>query len=138
MALAGAALIWPAGGGLRAQPAPDASPPVRLTQSASLPAGARWSAQVPAAWNGTLLLWSRGYAARPGEPELAPARARAALLGLGYAIAASDYGAGGWALEQAVPAQQATLRAFTQAYGRPRRVIAMGNSMGGLVTTALA
>jgi pimeloyl-ACP methyl ester carboxylesterase len=41
-------------------------------------------------------------------------------------------------LEEAVPAQRATIAAFSAAYGKPRRVIAWGYSMGGLVTTALA
>jgi pimeloyl-ACP methyl ester carboxylesterase len=103
-----------------------------------LPGGAEWAAEMPAQWNGTLLLWSRGYSSRAGRPETAPAEAKAALLAQGYALAASNYGSGGWALEQAIPAQLATLRAFTARYGQPKRTIAWGASMGGLVTTALA
>ncbi len=93
---------------------------------------------MPAQWNGTLLLWSRGYANRAGSPESAPRELKAALLAQGYALAGSDYGSGGWALEQAVPAQIATIAAFAARHGQPRRIIAWGNSMGGLVTTALA
>jgi len=104
----------------------------------TLPGGAQWSADMPARWNGTLLLWSRGYSMRAGQPESAPREVKAQLLARGYALAGSDYGSGGWALEQAVPAQAATLAAFAAKYGRPRRVIAWGSSMGGLVTTALA
>ena len=48
------------------------------------------------------------------------------------------YGAGGWALAEAVPAQEETIAAFTRRYGKPKRVIGFGYSMGGLVTTALA
>lgn len=103
-----------------------------------LPGGVQWSADMPARWNGTLLLWSRGYANRAGQPESAPRELKTALLAAGYALAGSDYGSGGWALEQAVPAQRATLAAFAAKHGQPRRVIAWGNSMGGLVTTALA
>ena len=103
-----------------------------------LPGGVQWSADMPTNWNGTLLLWSRGYALRAGQPESGPRELKAALLAQGYALAGSDYGSGGWALEQAVPAQRATLAAFAAKYGQPRRVIAWGNSMGGLVTTALA
>jgi pimeloyl-ACP methyl ester carboxylesterase len=102
-----------------------------------LPGGAQWLADVPQKWNGTLLLWSRGYSSNVGKPENAPPNAKAELLAAGYALAGSDYGIGGWALEQAVPAQLATLSAFTARYGKPKRIIAMGNSMGGLVTTAL-
>lgn len=103
-----------------------------------LEGGARWTAQVPSNWNGTLLLWSRGYSPNVGAPEAAPAPVKAQLLAAGYALAGSDYGAAGWALEQAVPAQRATLDAFAARHGKPKRVIAWGYSMGGLVTTALA
>lgn len=104
----------------------------------TLPGGARWSAEVPANWNGTLLLYSRGYSPSAGNPDPAPKQHRQALLDAGYAIAGSDYGSGGWALEQAVPAQRATLAAFAAKHGKPKRVIAWGSSMGGLVSTALA
>jgi pimeloyl-ACP methyl ester carboxylesterase len=104
----------------------------------TLASGARWIAEVPPSWNGTLLLWSRGYSPKLGPPETAPAAVRTSLLNAGYALAASDYGASGWALEEAVPAQLGTIEAFAAAHGRPRRVFAWGQSMGGLVTAALA
>lgn len=106
--------------------------------SGTLKGGAQWAAQVPANWNGTLLLWGRGYSPKTGVPELSPAGWREALLGKGYALAASNYGAQGWALAEAVPAQRATVAAFAKVYGQPRRTIAWGQSMGGLVSTALA
>ncbi|MBU6267883.1 MAG: alpha/beta hydrolase [Sphingomonadales bacterium] len=104
----------------------------------TLASGARWAADVPGNWNGTLLLFGRGYSPRAGDPETAPAAWKQALLARGYALAASNYGASGWALAEAVPAQRGTIAAFTSTYGAPRRVIAWGQSMGGLVTTALA
>lgn len=112
--------------------------PGAARQEQALPGGARWAAEVPANWNGTLLLYSRGYSPAAGNPDPAPKQHRQALLDAGYAIAGSDYGSGGWALEQAVPAQRATLAAFAAKHGKPRRVIAWGSSMGGLVSTALA
>ncbi len=112
--------------------------PGAARQEQTLPGGARWSAEVPANWNGTLLLYSRGYSPSAGNPDPAPKQHRQALLDAGYAIAGSDYGSGGWALEQAIPAQRATLAAFAAKHGKPRRVIAWGSSMGGLVSTALA
>lgn len=126
LTLAGAGLVWSSA---QAQQAGEVS---------TLPSGARWQAERPANWNGTLLLWSRGYSMKAGDPEIAPAPVRAALLAAGYALAGSDYGSGGWALEQAVPAQIATVKAFAARYGKPKRVIGWGYSMGGLVTTALA
>jgi len=115
--------------------AEDAAPPQSLS---TLPGGAHWAAEVPEKWNGTLLVWSRGYSNKSGQPESAPAALRNALLAQGYALAGSDYGAGGWALEQAIPAQDQVIDAFSASHGKPRRVIAWGNSMGGLVTVALA
>ncbi|MGV3457903.1 alpha/beta hydrolase [Sphingomonas sp.] len=112
--------------------------PGAARQEQTLPGGARWSAEVPANWNGTLLLYSRGYSPSAGNPDPAPKQHRQALLDAGYAIAGSDYGSGGWALEQAVPAQRATIAAFAAKHGKPKRVIAWGSSMGGLVSTALA
>jgi pimeloyl-ACP methyl ester carboxylesterase len=115
-------------------PARDHSPAVEVR----LPAGALWSAIVPPNWNGTLLLHSRGYAGQAGSPDPAPAPYRDRLLAEGYALAASNYGSGGWALAEAVPAQEQTVAAFARRYGKPRRVLGYGFSMGGLVTTALA
>ena len=89
------------------------------TRSGTLPGGARWEGEVPANWNGTLLLWSRGYSPVPGEPEVAPRAVRSALLAAGYGLAGSNYGAGGWSLEEAIPAQRATVRAFAASLGRP-------------------
>ena len=99
---------------------------------------AHWSAQVPAQWNGTLLLWSRGYSPSANGADAAPSAHRQALLDAGYAIVGSDYGSGGWALKEAIPAQRAAITAFAEKFGKPRRVIGWGFSMGGLVTTALA
>lgn len=93
---------------------------------------------MPAKWNGTLLVWSRGYSNRAGRPESSPDSVKADLLAQGYALVGSDYGSAGWALAEAVPAQRAAISAFSAKYGKPRRVIGFGNSMGGLVTTALA
>lgn len=112
--------------------------PTARSLSGTLPGGAKWVAQVPANWNGTLLLWSRGYSPNVGTPESAGRGMDQQLLDTGYAIAGSDYGASGWALAEAVPAQRATIAAFATAHAKPRRVIAWGYSMGGLVTTALA
>ncbi|MEG3179613.1 alpha/beta hydrolase family protein [Sphingomonas sp. LT1P40] len=121
------ALAWPHAIIGQSAPAPEA-----------LPGGARWEAEVPAKWNGTLLLYSRGYSPNVGNPAAAPKPHRQALLDAGYAIAGSDYGSGGWSVEEAVPAQRATIAAFAAKYGKPKRVIAWGSSMGGLVSTALA
>lgn len=119
-------------------PAQTESPAEPARFAGTTPAGARWQALVPAKWNGTLLVWGRGYSFRLGEPETAPAEWQADLLAQGYAVAGSNYGSAGWALAEAVPAQIATVEAFAITHRQPRRTIAWGASMGGLVATALA
>lgn len=102
--------------------------------------GAQWAIDLPAKWNGTLLLYARGYApavpTRP--PETGPRELRDWLLSQGYALAASSYRSGGWSLEEAPVDQMAVLDEFTSRVGAPRRTIAWGSSMGGLVSLALA
>ena len=101
--------------------------------------GAAWAIEIPAQWNGTLLLYSRGYAPTPpASPETAPRGMRETLLERGYALAASAYSAGGWSVAEAPGDQLRLLDAFIERHGKPRRTIAWGSSMGGLVTIALA
>jgi pimeloyl-ACP methyl ester carboxylesterase len=114
--------------------------PAPARYSGTLPDGATWLADVPARWNGTLLLYSHGYNPGPANPaQDAPDPATAAaLLDRGYALAGSSYSRVGWALATAAADQLATLAAVTRLIGSPRRVIAVGTSMGGLVTAQLA
>lgn len=102
--------------------------------------GSRWAIDMPANWNGTLLLWSRGYGSGPQEqpPETAPRGLRDGLLAQGYALAASNYTGPEWALQEAPRDQLEVLDAFEQRFGKARRTLAWGNSMGGLVSIALA
>jgi pimeloyl-ACP methyl ester carboxylesterase len=117
----------------------DSSPKANRLEG-KLPSGATWVFDVPAHWNGTVLLYSHGHNAGPGNPARnSPHAAGAAdwLLQHGYAMIGSSYASVGWALEDAVPDQLATLQAFTKEVGTPKRTIAWGDSMGGLVSLAL-
>ncbi|CAL9607447.1 o-phthalyl amidase [Streptomyces sp. enrichment culture] len=122
-----------------ALPAQAAAPDTRV--EGRLPSGARYVMDVPASWNGTVLLYSHGYTAA-GEPN--PARnapdtaTRDKLLREGYALIGSSYATTGWAVTEAVPDQLATLEAFTGRFGPARRTLAWGTSYGGFVTTVLA
>jgi dienelactone hydrolase len=112
--------------------------------SGSLPNGTTWKAEIPADWNGTLVLYSHGYlptfAGAPNLPANAPnPQTGAALLAAGYGLTGSSYAAAGWALNTAPRDQLDTLAATVTAIGRrPHRVLAFGTSMGGLVTAKLA
>lgn len=102
-----------------------------------LPDGTKYLMQVPAGWNGTLLLYSYG----PPRPPDAPAWDAgqpiiAALLARGYALA----GCGTtrfWPLEQNLPNQVAVIDIFERSVAHARRTIAWGQSIGGLMTAAL-
>ncbi|WP_426568255.1 alpha/beta hydrolase family protein [Streptomyces canus] len=105
-----------------------------------LPSGATYVMDVPADWNGTVLLFSHGYATGPANPaQNAPDEAtKNLLLEKGYALVGSSYATTGWAVTDAVPDQLATLTAFTDRFGAASRTVAWGRSYGGLVTTAIA
>jgi pimeloyl-ACP methyl ester carboxylesterase len=111
------------------------------TVNGALPDTATYEIQCPAGqWNGTLFLYSHGYVT-PGSANSAqdagdPVTA-AWLLGHGYALAGSSYASTGWAIQQALPDQIATLDAFGHAYGRPARTVAWGHSLGGIITAGL-
>lgn len=100
--------------------------------------GANWVIEMPAEWNGTVLVWSHGWSPVVGEAQSAAPGTRASLIRDGYALAASSYSAGGWAVAEAVPDQIEILDEFEERFGEPERVLAWGSSMGGLVSTALA
>ncbi len=109
-------------------------------QTGRLADGAFYSIDQPDKWNGTLLLWSHGYAPGQVGPEVptTPPGLQNTLLARGYALAASGYAQPGWALATAPQDQLGALAAYTAAFGHPHRVIAWGASMGGLVTVELA
>ncbi len=99
--------------------------------------GGTWIADVPANWNGTLLLYSHGYGTL--SPQDAPdPNTQAALLADGYALAGSGYDPNGslWALGSAVRDQFQTLQAVKKTVlpSRPTQVLAFGTSMGGLIS----
>jgi hypothetical protein len=110
------------------------------TYTGTLADGATYKIEVPTKWNGTLLLYSHGYVV-PGSPN--PARdvgdpaTGAYLLAHGYALAGSSYATTGWAIQQAIPDQIATLNAFDSIVGNPTRTIAWGHSLGGIITAGL-
>jgi pimeloyl-ACP methyl ester carboxylesterase len=102
--------------------------------------GAQYRIEVPAAWDGTLFLYSHGYVA-PGRPNPAtdsPSSLISSwLIDHGYAIAGSSYSSTGWAIEDAFKDQIALLDFFNERFSKPKRVIAWGGSLGGIITAGL-
>ena len=119
-------------------PRPSVSGPVTFTGKIG---AAGYRIVVPAGWNHTLVLYSHGYQP-PGSPVGSPPDVASIpggewLLAHGYALAGSSYSSSGWAVEQALPDQIAVLDAFSSRVGPPRRVIAWGHSLGGMISAAL-
>ncbi len=110
------------------------------THTGTLSDGAIFLIEVPSPWNGTLLLYSHGYVP-PGVPnhatDVGDPATRAFLLANGFALAGSSYAHTGWALQEALPDQVAVLDAFSALVGKPRRTIAWGHSLGGIITAGL-
>src|SRR5229473_1500708 len=112
------------------------------TKTGRLADGATYLIEVPARWNGTLFLYSHGYVP-PGSPN--PARdvgngdlaTRFFMLSSGFALAGSSYATTGWAIHEALLDQIAVLDLFKLVVGQPKRTIAWGHSLGGIITAGL-
>ncbi len=106
----------------------------------TLPDGATYVIDVPANWNGTLLLYSHGYVP-PGSPnpaqDVGDSLTGNFMLAAGYALAGSSYATTGWAVHEAIPDQIAVLDTFQTRVGTPTKTIAWGHSLGGLITAGL-
>jgi pimeloyl-ACP methyl ester carboxylesterase len=113
------------------------------TYTGSLSDGATYLIEVPRNWNGTLLLYSQGYAvepvpavdtagaAGPGDPLL-----RFYLLTHGYALAGSSASVG-YRIKEAFSEQIEVLDIFSALVRPPARTVAWGHSLGGIITAGL-
>src|SRR5215467_14905138 len=102
--------------------------------------GATYLIEVPAHYRHVLFLYSHGYvppgSSNPAQDVGDPITG-SWLLSHGYALAGSSYASTGWAIAQALSDQIVTLHVFRKMVGRPRRTIAWGHSLGGLITAGL-
>ncbi|MXP26710.1 hypothetical protein GRI39_11755 [Altererythrobacter indicus] len=107
----------------------------------TMPNGNLWELDMPASWNGTVILTSHGYHGGDDKKALHSLNdsldLQEKLLSEGYAMLGSSYSRNGWAVEEGMADQKATLDLFTARFGKPRRVIAYGQSMGGLISLGL-
>jgi pimeloyl-ACP methyl ester carboxylesterase len=110
------------------------------TVKGSLPDGATYVIDVPPNWNGVLFLYSHGYVT-PGSPNPAMDAGdmvtRAFMLASGFALAGSSYAHTGWAIQEALVDQIGVLDLFEKMVGHPKRTIAWGHSLGGMITAGL-
>lgn len=108
------------------------------TYDGILPSGSPYRVDVPERWNGVLLLTCRPLPFDPGTPpwELEEEPLLRALLGAGYALAGSTNTIF-WPLERFFDDQLPLLERAATVAGAPRRVIAWGLSIGGIMTAGL-
>jgi pimeloyl-ACP methyl ester carboxylesterase len=113
-----------------------------VTHTGSLQDGATYLIEVPSNWNGILFLYSHGYvaplpgAANPAQ-DIGDPLTRAYMLSSGFALAGSSYAHTGWAIQEALLDQIAVLDIFAETVGMPKRTIAWGHSLGGMITAGL-
>lgn len=110
-------------------PAPVAARPSEHTGTI---AGAPWRLDVPADWNGELVVYFHGYA--PQEQPIPGVMPRNEyldwLLQGGFAVAQSEYSARGWSVAEALADSEAMRQHVLGLLGTPKRTWAMGHSMG--------
>jgi len=105
--------------------------------------GSFYEMDVPTPWNGTLVLYAHGIV-EADKPVATPTDQdsyhllRAALLGEGYAVAASSFSSNGWALANAVQRTHQLGKLFVSKFGQPSQTILVGSSLGGLAVIKLA
>jgi hypothetical protein len=101
--------------------------------------GAQYRIEIPAGWNGGLVMFAHGYEAvgtpfQPDQPRMAGWRQ--AFTSRGFAFAQSWYRANGWAVQEGIEDTEALRRHFVARHGRPDSTFVTGISMGGLITVA--
>jgi pimeloyl-ACP methyl ester carboxylesterase len=100
--------------------------------------GALFRVDIPANWNGDLVMVMHGY--QPvGAPITTPmkaADATADFLKLGYAVAQSQYASQGWAVGDAVVDNERLRQYFIRTFASPKHTYIYGFSLGGLEALA--
>lgn len=99
--------------------------------------GAAFRIEIPANWNGELLLWAHGVHGFGPEvrAESPPPALRSELIRQGFAWAASSFSENGFVPGIATNDTLLLKQHFSERFGAPRRTYIAGNSMGGNVVT---
>ncbi|MET0544405.1 MAG: alpha/beta hydrolase [Variovorax sp.] len=105
--------------------------------------GAAWRIEVPAAWNGKLVMYAHGYAGDGNVLSITNPSIRRYLIQNGYAWAASSYSKNYYDVRVGVEDTNALALEFNkiaEAKGRPlaapSKIYITGHSMGGHITAA--
>ncbi|HSK95282.1 MAG TPA: hypothetical protein VK891_01585 [Euzebyales bacterium] len=96
--------------------------------------GAGYRIEVPAAWNGALVMWAHGYRGEGPELTVDNHPLRQYLLANGFAWAASSYSSNSYNAGDGVRDTYRLVRLFRERFGAPGTTYITGISMGGHVT----
>jgi hypothetical protein len=127
---------------MAANPA-DVAPMTTTSRWAGVQGGASYMVEVPANWNGKLVMFAHGYRGTGANLTVNPPQIRRHLIQSGYAWAASSYSKNYYDVRAGVEDTNALANAFTkiaEKNGRvlvsPSRLYITGVSMGGHITAA--
>lgn len=107
---------------------------IETTRLWGVHASAGYRIEVPANWNGDLVLYAHGYRGEGLELTVSNPSIREYLVGQGYAWAASSYRANGYVPGVGAQDTYRLIGLFRGLIGNPERVFITGHSMGGHVT----
>jgi len=95
--------------------------------------GAHYVIDVPANWNGELVVWIHGYTF-PQQPVTPPTVGLSPfLLSQGFAVAASSFSENGYAVAEAIRQTHQLSGLFADLCGQPQRTYLIGASLGGII-----
>ncbi len=98
--------------------------------------GAGYRVEVPANWNGDLVMWAHGFRGTGLELTVENHPLREWLVSNGYAWAASSYSRNDYDIATGAQDTHALTQFFNGLVGNPERVYLTGVSMGGHITAA--
>lgn len=118
-----------------AMPAPVESAPraARQELTGQTAGGAYFRIEVPDGWNGDLVIFCNGIEADNVAPNPPLGALAETQLAAGFAVATSSYRTNFYVLFQSLKDLRALVTQFRAGFGAPRRIILVGQSMGGLV-----
>ena len=112
----------------------DALPNTTTDRYWGVHGGAGYRIEVPANWNGELVLYAHGFRGTGLELTVSNPRIRQWLVTHGYAWAASSYSTNGYDAKQGVKDTHGLGALFNGLVSNPKRTYITGHSMGGHIT----
>ena len=122
--------------GVASSPSLAADPPPAI--HAGMLDGAPYRIDIPAGWNGNLVMLMHGYEPVFSQRKMpmTPADATHVFLSQGYAVAQSAYASKGWAVGDAIDDNERLREHFINTLKQPTHTYIFGFSLGGLETVA--